>query len=198
MIVSKKAKLAFIHIPKNAGQSVVKTMSEKWPDSKCIGWGHCTLSQGRKLCRLKGYTTFAIIRDPWERMVSLYFYVLQKKPSYRTREGNRRPSKELKQLGFSKWLTQYGEMTNNVRFTETPQLSWITRRGKIIVDKIIRYENLAEGLAELGIKLKRHGHKTKHGHYSEYYDEKALDFIKRKFTPDIETFGYKYEDKHRN
>ena len=194
MIISKKAKLAFIHIPKNAGRSIEKAMRDKWP-CKRVGWGHSTLSQVKN--ETKGLRTFAVVRNPWERMVSLYFFVMQKKKTYTTKNGKKRPVKELAKLGFSTWLTERGEMTNNMIFTETPQVNWLRIMGKIAVKHIIRYENLGE-LKKLGIKLKEHTHKSKHGHYCEYYDKKARDFVANKFREDIKEFGYKYENKHRD
>lgn len=194
MIVSKKANLAFIHIPKNAGRSVEQAMRAKWP-CKRVGWGHSTLSQDRK--KIKGLETFAVVRNPFERMVSLYFFILQKKKHSTNRKGKRVSIENLREMGFSKWLRKCGELTGGIVLTETPQVAWLRVHGKVRVDHIFRYENLGE-LKKIGIELEEHAHKSKHGHYSEYYDAEAIAFVENKFREDLETFGYEYENKHRD
>ena len=194
MIVSKKANLAFIHIPKNAGRSIEQAMRAKWP-CKRVGQGHSTLSQVKN--KTKGLETFAVVRNPFERMVSLYFFILQKKKHSTNRKGKRVSINKIREMGFSKWLRKCGELTGGRVFTEAPQVSWLRVDGKIKVDYIFRYENLGE-LKRIGIELEEHAHKSKHGHYSEYYDDKARMFVEDKFRKDLNTFGYKYETKHRD
>lgn len=73
--------------------------------------------------------------------------------------------------------------------------------GGLLVDNILRFEHLEDDWNEF---FKSLGHepprlpkknKSKHRHYSEYYDDESRDFIKYMFGRDIASFKYKFETK---
>ena len=67
--------LTFVHIPKSAGSSVVEWLSRNFEYER-IG-GHPNLSMIKKSWNVG--RSFAIVRNPWARMVSSYFYLQQYK-----------------------------------------------------------------------------------------------------------------------
>ena len=67
--------LTFVHIPKNAGTAIIKWFSEYKSFFKAdpIFWGHHeSLPMLRRT--LPTNKTFAVVRNPWDRLVSFYTF----------------------------------------------------------------------------------------------------------------------------
>ena len=200
MRVSEKAKLLFIHIPKNAGRSVWEMMEKQYPDTRKIAWGHARLKDAPKKYRkkLNKYTTFAIVRNPWDRMVSLYHFLYQQKKSFMCYDGVERPTSIIPELGFEKWLLGYGKVahrTQRLITTQTPQLDWLIVNHQMKCDIIVRFETLYEDLHKV-IEFDNEDfpckHKSKRGQYQDMYNDKTDAFIRKHFKKDIEYFGYQF------
>ena len=79
-----------------------------------------------------------------------------------------------------------------------PQIEWITdQKGTIIVDEIVRFENLEREfnnvLKRLGEKATlQHLNKSNRGNYRDYYDEEAIEIVHKWFEQDIERFEYQF------
>lgn len=191
MHASKKHKLLFVHIPKNAGKSIIMALDTQYKDLKKIAWGHARLKDVRYKIPLHKYKIIACVRNPWERMVSLYNFIAQHKKTYKTRRGIVRQAKELKDIGFKKWLIKRGEKTNNLILTDIPQYAWL--KGPFNVN-CIRFESLANDfkkITNINMKLPV-THKSKHKHYREYYDDETNAYIERVFGYDIKLWGYEF------
>jgi hypothetical protein len=192
----------FIHIPKTAGNSINRVFGVKWQDHKDLE--SYAAEFGPEVVR--NYYKFAIVRNPWARILSDYNY--QKKKS--------RPSKlflydeQGEKRNFRSWIeaalsdpfryapTTWGGDVSEKIHRWSPQVDWMSLDGSLSVDKVIHLENLDQGFGEvcqhLGVDAAHVPHRNSrfHWHYSWYYDNATRDLIGEYYAKDIEAFGYSF------
>ena len=152
MIISHKLKLIFIHIPKNAG-TFIWGLLKKIDEDIVIHWNTKDSSKRtlhnkavciKELCDFdySEYTIFCIIRNPVERVISLYNYI-KGNWHYPTHNIVKNQSlKEFIEYSFSK--KDFLE-TNYIIQCEF----MYDENNNLLIDKIIRYERLHEELKEM-------------------------------------------------
>lgn len=153
-MISHKHKVIFVHVPKTAGQSVEQMFLEDlglgWDDratlllqrngdsalgperlahlygDEYVGCGHISQAQFDR------YLKFAIVRHPTDRIVSEYLYRYQRSWFWQ------RPSPE------AFLATQFDSDFTNMARHLVPQTRYLCdASGKMLVDRVIRFENLA-------------------------------------------------------
>ena len=142
---------------------------------------HANLSSYYKISIIN-YKLFAVIRNPYERIISLWKWETSS-------------HQELHNLSFRKWLDikQF--------WWHRPQYDFIhSDFVNISCIKLIRFENLQKDFnfaCEI-IKIPHqnlpHKNKTKHKHYSQYYDDETQEIVATRYAIDIDYFGYKFEN----
>jgi len=83
------------------------------------------------------------------------------------------------------------------------QLSWLVdEKGDLLVDEVVKLEDLNREWPRISTKLclkKEQSvskiNSNKHRHYSFYYDEESRDILHKYMAPDIERFGYAFEQQ---
>lgn len=93
----------FVHVPKTGGTSVAKVLGGTYRPSKFpqhVPY-RCIESIGKP--------GFGFIRNPWDRMVSLYYFLL-KSP---TRHLPRVDPQHLREIGFKRWLLEEETFMSN-------------------------------------------------------------------------------------
>jgi len=177
----------FIHINKTGGSSIEKALN--------IPTEHKTALEKIEEIGIKSWNkklTFTVIRNPWDKVVSQYHYRVS------TNQTNLRDNP----VEFKEWVNLvYGEQDSYYYDTPKmflPQLDWITdHNGKILIDAIIRFENLQNDFNDILAKLGRtktlpHIKKSKRGNYREYYDEETIEIVRNWFMEDIDKFDYQF------
>ena len=198
-MISKEHKCIFIHVPKTGGTSIEKVFKTKMPSS-CK---HLTMSdyENELKTEIEKYFIFSVIRNPWDRLVSYWKH----------RQGKPHAPIDGKINEFGKWLKFISSLDLN-------NLNGVTVRGNIhdfktgldlqfkclvnnkneINANLIRFENLQQDFNticdKIGIPRQQLPHrlKTKHKHYTEYYDEETKQIVAEKYAKDIEYFGYQF------
>ena len=170
------------------------------------------------------YFKFTFVRNPWDRLVSYYFYATRFKDGINPNTQKPLPHQNLYKLSFKEFIMNLEEIKMNTNWVledtlqNAPQLKklldnksfynncydWISDEdGKMLpMDFIGKVENLTEDFNKLAKLLnspisKVPLHKqnvSKHQHYTTYYDKDMIQIVKKLFEKDIETFKYKFEN----
>ena len=212
MVISHGKRFVFLHIPKTRGTSIPHNLGRN-----ALGAGqvrrcgkHGSICDVREQLGDKAdeYYSFSVVRNPWDRMVSWYSMIdaFTTNPPWDRRIRGGGPRNKL-------WL-YVAENANSfeefvLKCTDPPPEChrlmanhldyFVDADGKMLVTRVARFENLnadmREIFAEIGLKRLDlpHRNKSKHRHYSEYYNDETREVIAERFAKDIEYFGYQFE-----
>ena len=139
---------------------------------------------------------FCFVRNPWDRFVSLYSYLLNESyPHIKGRMG----------ADFTDFCNSLDSIEPISRFNVrglsqfNPQSDWITGTdGQSLVDFIGRYESLQTDLNRLMDIIERPqvtlivANKGIHAEYKTYYNDKTREIVGAYYKDDIDNFGYKF------
>ena len=219
-MIVHELKAVHIHIPKTAGVSLEHAiMSEilgkdtsghigKMPNDLKYRFS-VTGKQKHKQARFylldddltkqqwESYYKFAIVRNPWDRLVSEYCWRQD------------RPNKKFLPGTFDEFIDYCGARIKNkgtlysrrdIYWTHAQtQKSYVTNKGKIILDEIFRFEHIPETIEALKGKLNltfsrfKKYNSSKHKDYHEYYDNNTKAKVEKLYKEDIEMFGFDFD-----
>lgn len=137
----------------------------------------------------QAYFKFCVVRNPFDKVVSRYFSSLSGQERSRLRDED---FAEIRR-SFLAWLDRGLRVRDRNKYVID---------GAICMDFMIRYERLAEDVAEvcrrLGIRrdvgeLRRlkSQHRFVDVHFSEFYDRNAEAFVARAYAFELDHFGYR-------
>lgn len=186
---SHKYKYGFVSISKTACDSMCKVLEEP---TEGIEEHHQDIKDIKECLteeQFNEYYKFAFVRNPWDKMVSQYFWGQQidiKAP------WNNYPFEEFI-LDLCREKKVFLTHPNYYRSC----YDWITIDGKVEVNFIGTFENLQEDWSivcdKLGVNLPLiHTHKTQHKNYRDYYNDWTKWIVEKYYAKDIEMFNYKF------
>tara|TARA_R110002051_G_scaffold11260_1_gene41206 strand:- start:773 stop:2194 length:1422 start_codon:yes stop_codon:yes gene_type:complete len=204
-MISHANKYIFVHIPKCGGTSVEKSLlmaenvdlnldaggvfklerlseeARREYKLSIAGKQHSFLSKYRAPFQ-KDYFCFTFVRNPWDLLVSKYFY-------FRRRYTRVSFKEMITRMDDSKMWPRHRLSINQSDFINSN------------MDYVGRFENLESDFKKICTTLNlnppklEHLNTTNHKPYWEYYDEETRGIVARRYEKDIETFGYKFKDK---
>jgi len=138
--------------------------------------------------KFETYFKFAFVRNPWERLVSEYEFIL-----------NRPEHGRHKRVSGLKNFTGFIHM--QIPRPDAYQLNMLTdRKGRLLMDFVGQLENLDRdwpivcehiGIAHQSLPRKN---VTERRPYQAYYDTRSIQLVARHWAREIELFGYEFED----
>ncbi len=192
--VSAAKPFVFIHIPRTGGFSMDQAL------------GICPPHQKARCVDFNGKYSFAVVRNPWDRLVSAYHYIRFTNPrakghrAVRAKLFNNYPQRHTFD-GFVADMLD-AEVRESVRSTQIfmPQHEFVCdAAGDVIVDFVGRFEDLQATLATvcaaIGIAVRDIPRKngSPHDLYTSYYTPELRDIVADVYAEDIDLFGYEFE-----
>jgi len=201
-MISLAKNFLFVHVPKTGGNSIQSVLAPYSEDEIHAAGPHqdgierfgvrCSLDPRlAKHAKLRDYRDslgerrletlykFAVVRNPWERVISFFF---------------------SPHLGTKAWdRTQFLSLVNRMRPLEHYISLEPGRPLGADLDYLLRFERLEEDFTQLcavlGIAptpLPRRNASARR-HYSEYYDDDLRDIVADRYRDEIEQLGYAFE-----
>jgi len=148
-MICKRLKILHISICRNASTSIRKAFKQKFRGYEFIDKHHSVSDICKPLPEeiLKTYRSFSVVRNPFDRTVSilLWSYPIWRNITFR---------EFLKNVSSGKYgerIKRYSSFSGlSHAWIYSPQIKWITdASGKIRVNKILRFENLNADFKQL-------------------------------------------------
>lgn len=207
----------FIHIPKSAGTSIsascpsvatsprymtdkmltVESMSVRNPNEnsrafhKHLPFNYLDRHKIERFDRV-----FAVVRNPWERLVSLYNHADAIRPRMQKNWYNQ------DKISWDDFINRIDTFRINPSYYWNHpydqwgiQLDWVSIGDKVKCD-ILRYDHIQSDLNayfEKNIDLKKENVGVYNKHYIEYYTEEQKQKVADWFRMDIEYWGFSFE-----
>jgi len=210
---SNEKNYLFVHIPKTGGTTIGQNLSSSNLYGNIGGWrggpymGHFSLKDIESISEAEGddydnLIKFVTIRNPWSWYVSWYHFL--KKHAFV--DSDFIEERTLVNKSFDKFIKSIFEKRSELVFTNggknTPKyqqmIDWITDSKGNTVEHIIKMESIKEEpniLKKIGLDITLSGHerKSKHNHYSSYYNDDLIQIVESMHKDDIDIFKYKFE-----
>ena len=179
----------FIHINKTAGTSIGNAIGlpvkhHQTAREVIAGIGRENWDKAYK---------FTLVRNPWDRAVSLYEYRRKKNKTDLASRG----------IAFSDWVKKtFGPDKDTFYYNNAksfqPQVEWLRDdEGKISIDFIGKFESINEDFEKIrrtiGLDAELpHLNASRRASYQSYYDDETRETVATWFREDIEFFGYRF------
>jgi len=211
MIAWNPKPFIFVHIPKCAGTSIetalmpFATPHDDWKqlsDAERLrfwlpgkhGLQHSKLRHFEKDFDLKEYFKFAFVRNPWDRAISQLEYLRN------TAKAAMFANKTIKEQLRILCTTKATIWAQDLSACQADYL--VDKAEKSCMDFVGRFENLKGDFAEIcrklgfecRIELPHVFRSRRSDHYSKFYDRESIQWVRERFSRDIEMFKYEFEE----
>ena len=213
-MISHKYKFIFLHIPKCAGTSVNKMLSEKtnfdykspnyeflygWCPKRKIFMQHATVQELFELDLISAniwnsYYKFTIIRNPWDRIISSFNWI----------------KSDLKINGS---LTDFLFLKNKFSSISNPnpltyRADHLKTQSEFIffedfkLDNIFNFDdihniNFNKLLNCKNLELEHYKNSNLKKHYSNFYTNTQIKIVEKIYSEDIINFSFKFDDMRK-
>lgn len=186
----------FVHIPKTAGTSIYDSLGmDKLPYTHAPA----RILQELYPVEYSTYFSFSFVRNPWDRLVSTFEF-LRDGTSWSEQQAWARD--HLGDQSFREFIVRLDReptyraaiLSYNFFFPQTYFLS--DRRGRIIVERIYKFEDIQMAYAELAARFgcaRELGHSRRTDRrfaFQSYYDDETWRIAGGLYREDVKSFGY--------
>jgi hypothetical protein len=152
------------------------------------------------------YVKFTVIRNPFDRAISIFYFVKNIENNLRYIIDPRWRFKfEISENDsdidlFKRWVTRYENSPQNY----LTDRKMYTIDNEMCMDYLIRFENLEEGIRKVCDRVsiqfvpeyiqKFKSHYRKRIHYTEFYSDREIQIMTNVLKYELEEFNYKFGD----
>jgi hypothetical protein len=211
MVINDRYRFVFVHVPKTAGTSIAAALgslagtSHRWvsPSTK-----HETLldlsarvarrsntPNSHSLVSIESYLAFGFVRNPWDRMVSIYRYLQEVRPRAEIQDITSFESFVRRASEGEPWIRGLHSLRPQVAFLATPtpqaQATFIGHTEHL-------FEDLATVSKQLGLSLSvphLNASSNSTTDYRAQYTDSLAETVGDLFAPDVKAFGYTFDAK---
>lgn len=179
----------FIHIPKTGGISIVYGLIGYFPLLNCF---HKRVSRYDKSLRERQFV-FSFVRNPYDRIVSSYHYLIQGLGNPADNEFGASLPKDFKTFVID-YMRHIDISSPDLQLHLLPMTFWLNED----IDFIGKFENLQEDYNYVCQQLNIPIHQlnktnaSDHKDYREYYDNETRQIIESIYYKDITQFNYTF------
>ena len=196
MTICHERKLIFIHIPKNAGTSIIKA----------IGVQNILIDKTIEEYKVQydeywdKYKKFTVVRDPIDRFISAYKFARMKESGWFSATGEEGLEKHkhydiCNSMDINEYTSYLYKNPKKFNRWNIPQTFIISNENnEMEIDYFLRFENLQEDLKKIGIE------RIQKLNSSKIEDDKVIQLSKKSkmklyeiYDIDYENFNYKKE-----
>ena len=191
-LISHKLKLIFAHVPKTSGATIKSVMLKLDPNCEQIGAYHSPITKELSN-KYPEYYKFIIVRTSFKIISSRYRFTYTHKGKYK--------EPPVGHPSFKEWLLNIND--SHIKYGAPGSVCnqhyyYLDDSNKLLVDQIIDYDQLENGIKELnkktGNKLDLSIVKKSH-YYGEYdwksiYDKETIEIVKNICNFDIDYFKW--------
>jgi hypothetical protein len=201
-----------VRVPRTASSSMKQALEEAFAQDAAARFHGARLDEDCRMLMKRpqwpAAYTFGFVRNPWERLVSVYFFLFtdaaQRAIGVLAQQGAidfdtawRHERMWEERPPFSDWITGGFEHFHLMAKNQLDYL--VDDQGKVAVSFIGRYENLDADFAkvcrDIGIPerpLAHHRNRTEHRPYPDYYTPAAVARVAEVYARDIDFFRYEF------
>ena len=205
-MINHQHKFVFIHIPKTGGTSIKHALHRFQPNEQIF---HGKLSQYQeKFSRevLDSYFKFSVVRNPWDRLLSHFFYhQTDKALEFCIENQNDWPQgvalcEFCRANSFPEFVNHYFDYLKKLNgWKINPYIG-----GANEMDLLIGFDDLQAGFDQFCEKLKMerivlpfidHNSPRKKRSYQQFYDEPTRALVGQIYQDEILQYGFSFEEK---
>lgn len=146
-------------------------------------------------------TKFSVVRNPWARMVSRYYFThVESEPSEKDKL-RRGTTRTFHDKDFESWVETVWTRHKSGERKNSQLAKLIDQQGNLLVDHVGRLEEVQATLDwvsnTVGIAPMQmpHVNGTRKGHYSQYYNAATRAMVAEICEEDIAYFGYEFDER---
>lgn len=188
--------LVYIHVPRTGGTSLSDTLFEFWVDHFTVRQHDLTMPAD-----VKALPRFAVVRNPWERLLSCWAFVCAGRGhDERIFVMNRHKYEVAAFSSFERFVLEWLP-AQNVQMGDPlflPQVNFLRNHSDVItLDHIGRTDNMAATEAwvsqQTGKQLTLpHYNKSSHGPYRDYYTTEMKRVVEQVYGEDIDRLKFTF------